>query len=138
MKNFLLVFFLIASVIVSAQKNVTVKWGPTYKTPPKVTSSNIIGDDGSHFYIVRGTRGSSTGPIIEKYDKQMKLKYSKELLIPKKGKDFLTYESIILLNNIPILLASYNDRKNNKSYAFAYPIDEKGKVCIGSKCQIRS
>ncbi|MDT8410953.1 MAG: hypothetical protein RQ875_00705 [Vicingaceae bacterium] len=134
MKNFLLIFFLIASVIVSAQKNVTVKWGPTYKTPPKSSSSSIIGDDGTHFYIVRGGKGYRGGVFLEKYNKQMKLVYSKELVIPKKGDELLTYESIILLNNSPVLLASFNDRKSNKSYAFAYPIDENGKV--GSKFKL--
>lgn len=121
------VLFVLASFTLKAQKNVTVAWGPTYKVDGSIDA--IIGEDKTGFYALR-TKGKlrKQDLFIERYDKKMNLKFSEELVIPKKGKKPLDYEGIFYVKGQLILLASSTDKKAGRSYAFAYPISKQGKV----------
>jgi hypothetical protein len=122
-----LIIALLIVVQMSAQKNVTAQWGPTYKT--KARLSGIVGEDKDGFYTLRSNRKGDMW--IERYDTKMTLQFSEELVIPKKGKKRLAYEGIYYLQGQLILLTSHTDKKAGKSYAFAYPISSKG--VVGSK-----
>ncbi len=128
-----ILFSLCLFMIVSAfsQKSVTAKWGATYKTAGRL--SEVIGEDKDGFYTLRvkGSRFGSSDMWIQRYDNQMNLKFSEELLIPKKGKKKLLYEGIYILQGQLILMTSLTDKEIGKSFAFAYPISAKG--IVGSK-----
>lgn len=129
MKRTTILFFILSITASSifAQKDVTVSWGPTYKLKPGTTISGVIGEDKTGFYALRtGKRGKDLW--IERYDRKMNLKFSEELIIPKKGKKPLIFEDIYYLKGQLIMLTSTIDKKIGKSYAFAYPISKQGKV----------
>lgn len=127
----IIVFAFLANLF--GQKGANATWGPTYKMPSKF-NTNIVCEDGSGFYVLRSQRRSSKGIILEKYDKKMNLKYSEELIIPKKDKDLMLFEDVVYINKQLVLLTSYFDNKNKKNFYFAFPIDDKGKV--GSKFKL--
>lgn len=133
MKKLLLLGLILSSLFAFAQQKSQAKWGPTYKMPSKF-NTRIVCEDGTGFYVVRSQRRSSKGIILEKYDDKMNLKYSEELIIPKKDKDIMLFEDVVYVNKQLVLLTSYFDNKNKKNFFFAYPIDEKGKV--GSKFKL--
>jgi hypothetical protein len=135
MKKYLIVLiFLILNGIVFSQKNVTVKWGPTYKYDNMLIVKKIVAVDNSGFYTlsIRLFKAFKNKKIfLNKYDKNMKLVYSKELLIPKYNNKSLNFEDVLYLKNQLILFVSFYNNKENKNYAFAYPISKEG--VVGSK-----
>jgi hypothetical protein len=135
MNKFLTLVFLITIPFISfcQNKNVEVKWGPTNKLASKTGITGIIGEDPKGFYAVRSSTNGKKH-WLERYNNKMTLEFSEELLIPKKGKSVLTYETIYYIDNQLILLVSHVDKKLKKSYAFAYPISKKG--VIGKKFKL--
>ncbi len=133
MKKLLLIAFVFSIFNANAQQGAQSQWGPTYKMPSKL-STRIVCEDATGFYIIRSQRRASKGIVLEKFDNKMNLKYSEELIIPRKDKDLMLFEDVVYINKQLVLLVSYFDRKNKKNYYFAYPIDDKGKV--GSKFKL--
>lgn len=135
MKKGIVLLIIIAFVGLNSFSQNTAKatWGPTYKMKSQL-STRIVCEDATGFYILRSQRRASKGIILEKFDKQMNLKYSEELIIPKKNKDIMLFEDVVYINKQLVLLTSYFDNKNKRNFYFAYPIDDNGKV--GSKFKL--
>lgn len=135
MKKRIVLLIIIAFVGLNlfSQNNAKATWSPTYKMPSKL-STYIVGEDETGFYVLRSQRRASKGIVLEKFDKKMNLVFSEQQEMPKKDKKPLLFEDIILLNKQLVLLASFDDMKSKKSFAFAYPIDSKGR--IGNKFKV--
>lgn len=129
----LLMIIVVFGLNLYSQSNANATWGPTYKMPSKL-STRIVCEDESGFYVLRSQRRASKGIILERFDKKMNMKYSEELVIPKKDKDVMLFEDVVYINKQLVLLTSYFDRKSKKNFYFAFPIDDKGKV--GSKFKL--
>ena len=106
-------------------------WGNEYKEPTNSYLSEILGTDPSGFYALRRqlkgglmTGGSPQKIYIEKYNKDMKLKKSKQidLRYKKKKRDF---EKVLYLNNQFYLMTSFNNKAHKANYLFIQSIRKK-------------
>lgn len=124
-------FLLIALIIglnVTAQKNLTIKWGPELKTPSKTWISRVLGHDDKNFYTLRTpVKGIDKSFWLEKYsnDKQTLL-FSKEIELPKVGRATVNYVDLFMFNDNFLLITSHFDKKLDIKYAFAQVLSKDG------------
>ncbi|MEY4938002.1 MAG: hypothetical protein RIS64_4361 [Bacteroidota bacterium] len=102
------------------------KWGQEYKEPSNSNLSKIIATDGEGFYALRMHRdgllgGGDVKPIVEYYDKSMKLIRLKELDLAHKGKD-RDFKDVIMFGRQLYLLSYFYNEKHEKTYLFAQKI----------------
>ena len=119
------------SCAVNAQNEESVqmlraKWGQEYKEPSNSNLSKIIATDGDGFYTLRMHRDGLLGngdikPIVEYYDKSMKLIRVKELDLKYKGKD-RDFKDVIMFGRKLYLLSYFYNEKHEKTYLFAQKI----------------
>src|SRR5688572_10951360 len=97
-------------------QTVNVAWGPTLKEAKKTVTTKIIGNDNKGFYTLRSDYSNMSmfnrntqNIILERYDTQNKLVFSKDLVLPvpanPKGK--FQFEDIYYLNGQLVLFSSY-------------------------------
>jgi hypothetical protein len=102
------------------------KWGQEYKEPANSNLSKIIATDGDGFYTLRMHRGGLLGggdikPIVEYYDKSMRLIRERELDLGYKGKD-RDFKDVIMFGRQLYLLSYFYNEKHEKTYLFAQKI----------------
>ncbi|MEO0043537.1 MAG: hypothetical protein RL329_2985 [Bacteroidota bacterium] len=102
------------------------KWGQVYKEPTNSNLSKIIATDGDGFYALRMHRegmlgGGNIKPIVEYYDKNMKLIRERSLDLEYKGKD-RDFKDVIMFGRQLYLLSYFYNEKHEKTYLFAQKI----------------
>lgn len=127
MRKLILLTLIISTIVTYAQTGAQAKWGPTYKMSSKLDTW-IACEDETGFYVVRSKRRSWEGVKLEKYDHKMNLKYSEELVLPKKNNIKMLFEDIVYVDKKLYMLASYTSSSSKDNYYYAYPIDDKGKL----------
>jgi hypothetical protein len=141
-KTFLACFAACAGlVLASAQtavaQTVNVAWGPTLKEARKTATTKIIGNDDNGFYTLRSDYSdmslfnrTAQNIILERYDTQNKLVFSKDLILPTpadiKGK--FKFEDIYYLNGQLVLFSSYLNKETGKNTAFANKVSPEGVI----------
>lgn len=123
--------WLLTSYNASAQQ-INIDWGSLHKKQNKTYITDFVGNDGTSFFIVRKKNASlfsSAKIFIEKYDAlSLKIRYSKELQLPKTKDKKHQFEKLILLNNTLVLFTSYYDSSTDKNKAFAWKLTENASV----------
>lgn len=133
MKNILFIFItLICFNLFAQENNVTVQWGPSHKLTSTEHYASMYGANSSGFYLVRWNKLNDN--ILEKYDTSLKLVFREKIIMPKLGKQTVSFKGNFIYNQQHLLLASVDDIKERKSYAIVYPFDEIGK--LGDKFKI--
>jgi hypothetical protein len=128
MKKILLInLFFYSLTILCQEKHIDVAFGPTYKLNPAVPYMSMYGKTNSGFHVLRQSKHGKNR-LIEKYDKQLNLVYKEKIILPKRKNLLLNFEGITFLGDQQVVFASCDDFKERKSYAYAYPIDGKGKI----------
>jgi hypothetical protein len=133
----LLVLLLLAgSTSVFAQQDrapATIRWGDEYKEPSNSSLSKVIGFNRESIFVLREKQQTAFSKAdkvyVEKYDRLMKLKRSKEIDLKYKGKK-RDFEDIVMLGGKMILFTSFNNQAHKKNYLFAQEV-ESDRLLVG-------
>lgn len=130
---FVLVFaFFFALIGNSNAQQISIDWGSLNKKQNKTYITSFVGNDGANFFVIRKKNAalfSSTKFLLEKFDATtLKLRYSKEIILPQTKSVKHTFEKIVLLNKQLILFTSCYDSKDEKKRAFAWNLSTNASI----------
>ncbi|MFT6746577.1 MAG: hypothetical protein ACJAZ2_000918 [Glaciecola sp.] len=129
-RGFLIMMFLFCTgVQLQAQK---IDWGTEQVSKSKYYLPHIIGEDEEAVYSYSYERNTL---IVEKFSKdKFKRVYKTQFIKPKINKRRIVIESLILMGDHFVVLASYYDKKTKQNTIVFYKIDKSnGKIVDGHK-----
>ena len=131
----ILILFPIAFLLFTSQmtaqdeKAANISWGKEHREPNGTILSEIIPFGASTFYGLRqkvnqGLEGQKEKIYIEKYNENMNIVKSKELVLKYKKKH-LDYEGFVKVGGELYLFTSFNNQAKKKNYLFAQRVSKK-------------
>lgn len=104
-------------------QDIDLKWGLPVKKSRDIPS-DVLGKDETGFYIIKGYRDV----ILEKFDYNMNLLWSKKIEIYLTKRDETTYENFAIINGKLIVFTSFYDSKTDTKKLFATHISPQGVI----------
>lgn len=120
-------FICIFPLLVFGQ-NIEVKFGQNHRDPRKTRITKFIGQDDDGVYAMRrklGLFSRNDAPIIEYYDNELNIAYSKGVELPRKEMDIV---STFFFNDTLFAFVEYFDREKNINYLYGSYISREGKI----------
>lgn len=141
-KTFIACLLTTASLCLGAIENAfsqtaSVTWGPILKEPKRTVTSGIVGKDKTGFFTLRDDYSkvslfnrNGQAIFLERYDKENKLVFSKELVVPVPAKidGKFKFEGLFYLHGQLVMFSSFLNKDNGRNTAFANKVNTNGEV----------